>query len=86
MLTYIVAELLVTNRILDPDFTAYEWQTVRVVGLAVCAWPYMAVSVWLVYRHGRRAIEYQASKQATNPEPKPAAAHSEGAKGKGHPG
>ena len=77
MLTYIVAELLVTNRILDPDFTAYEWQTVRVVGLAVCAWPYMAVSVWLVYRHGRRAIEYQASKQATNPEPKPAAAHSE---------
>ena len=71
LLTYAMAELLVTNQVLDavsmnPDYTAYEWQTVRVVGLAICAWPFMAVSVWLVYQHGDQARSIKLSVQNHN--------------------
>lgn len=78
MLTYVLLEVLVVCELREADFPAPVWQSVRVFSIACCAWPFIAVSIWLVHRHGVRADEYQATRTSepqavadTEPEPEP---------------
>lgn len=51
LLTYVLLELLGTDEILDTGYTAYGWQAFRVLSTAVCAWPFLAVGICLLWRH-----------------------------------
>lgn len=71
-LTYIVSEPLVF-KLRNSTFAVPErWQLIRVLGLAICAWPFVAVSIVLIYKHTRLADEHEAAaSQASEPEPEP---------------